>query len=597
MCLTLCLGSSSCGNDASDGDGAGSSGTSGEGDGDGGGDGDGDGDGGDGDGGDGDGDGDGDGGEGDGDGGDGDGGEGDGGDGDGGDDDDDDGDDDDDDDDGDDDDGDDDDGDDDDGDDDDDDEPDDGTSMSWTPIGPDGWSIYEPHADTQRIYVSESGGDDANDGLSEAKPVQTVARALALAKARSSNGTVARPDWILFKAGDTWQEGFQFRSDTIRGGLDVEYPFILTSYGEGDRPRFVWTDSGPLWAYGWWGGGYPTGSEAAAYWSILGLDFYTPNKDPGSGSFEEGRVYEPGNPPVVAFQGEGHHIIFEDCSFRYTAVAVQAQSGHHVAFRRNLLLDNYGYHDHPSTNNVYHHGQGIYMNLVDEVLFEGNLFDHNGWLDETTHPTTAPTIYNHNAYLDAETTHVTIHGNITARASADGFKTRGGGNMVDNLCLSNGISININENGSPGVDQTALYNVVLGSLDLPLHGPAANSGHLARDWGINFGSITESALSAKGNIVAHSESGTRPLSSNCEGISACAEGHVVYQWGSYPDSSGVFPNPERSVETYMETLGETPTLEAFLAEARQQSRANWRRKYTAKAVNDYIREGFGVVVE
>jgi hypothetical protein len=41
----------------------------------------------------------------------------------------------------------------------------------------------------------------------------------------------------------------------------------------------------------------------------------------------------------------------------------------------------------------------------------------------------------------------------------------------------------------------------------------------------------------------------------------------------------------------------SPTFEAFLAAAREQSRSNWRPELTAAAVNDYIREGFGVVAD
>ena len=143
-------------------------------------------------------------------------------------------------------------------------------------------------------------------------------------------------------------------------------------------------------------------------------------------------------------------------------------------------------------------------------------------------------------------------------------------------------------------DQTARYNVVLGSLGLGLHGPPENSGHSPRDWGVNFGDITETKLEAVGNIVAHSPNGRRAVSQNCLDIPACADGHIVYAWGNDPDSPGPFPDPDRDIAAYMTSIGETATLEAFLAEARQQSKANWRPAYTAGAVNAWVREGFGV---
>ena len=59
-----------------------------------------------------------------------------------------------------------------------------------------------------------------------------------------------------------------------------------------------------------------------------------------------------------------------------------------------------------------------------------------------------------------------------------------------------------------------------------------------------------------------------------------------------------FPDPERTIESYAQARGLNPTgyqdgLEKFLIEARKQSRFNWREEYSAYAVINYIREGFG----
>ena len=51
-------------------------------------------------------------------------------------------------------------------------------------------------------------------------------------------------------------------------------------------------------------------------------------------------------------------------------------------------------------------------------------------------------------------------------------------------------------------------------------------------------------------------------------------------------------DPNRTIETYMATLGHPPSLEAFIQEAKKQSRFNWRPAFTAAAVNRYIRAGF-----
>ena len=465
-------------------------------------------------------------------------------------------------------------------------------SLSWTPVGDDGWSHYEPHADTQKIYVSQEG-EDSRDGLSEGTAVKTIARALQIAQARAENGTVARPDWILFRAGDVWSENFRFRSNTVKGGLSEEYPFILTSYGDGPRPKFVWPESGPLWSYGWYGSGYQTGEDAAAYWSIIGLDFYTATKDPDSPDFDVDRSYPGSNPSGVFVQQGAHHILFEDCKFQYTPLVVQRNWPHHIVVRRSLLLDNYGYHDHAQTNSVYHHAQGFYASEVDSLLLEENLFDHNGWLS-AEYDTTAPTIYNHNIYLNSNTTRVVVHGNITARASADGVKARGGGAVLNNLAIGDGIPINMNGYGHDGMETTVQYNVVMKSLNQPLHGAASHSGHLERDWGISYGAIDPALMDVVGNIIAHSPEGRRSVASACRAISACVDGHLVYGWGDDADTVSGVPDPERDLESYLSSIGETPTFDAFLAEARKQSKRNWRPEFTAGAVNNYIREGFGV---
>lgn len=72
------------------------------------------------------------------------------------------------------------------------------------------------------------------------------------------------------------------------------------------------------------------------------------------------------------------------------------------------------------------------------------------------------------------------------------------------------------------------------------------------------------------------------------------------EWATATGEAGLterqmsFVDPERSIETYMGTLGGTPSYQAFIDEAVQQSRLTWRPEFTAEAVNAYIRDGFQV---
>jgi len=53
-----------------------------------------------------------------------------------------------------------------------------------------------------------------------------------------------------------------------------------------------------------------------------------------------------------------------------------------------------------------------------------------------------------------------------------------------------------------------------------------------------------------------------------------------------------YPDPDRSIESYAASLGFAATLDAFIAEAKQQSKQSWRPELTAAAVNAYVRAGF-----
>lgn len=54
-----------------------------------------------------------------------------------------------------------------------------------------------------------------------------------------------------------------------------------------------------------------------------------------------------------------------------------------------------------------------------------------------------------------------------------------------------------------------------------------------------------------------------------------------------------YPDPSRTIDSYMTSIGDTGGADEFLAAATAQSRANWNPAYTAPVVNNYIRAGFG----
>lgn len=87
-----------------------------------------------------------------------------------------------------------------------------------------------------------------------------------------------------------------------------------------------------------------------------------------------------------------------------------------------------------------------------------------------------------------------------------------------------------------------------------------------------------------------SGSGQRELSFE-EWVAASGEKGARFEKISYPDV-------ERSIENYLRSLGHKGTDEAlyarFFAEARTMRRGAWRPEFTARRINAYFREGFGM---
>ena len=53
-----------------------------------------------------------------------------------------------------------------------------------------------------------------------------------------------------------------------------------------------------------------------------------------------------------------------------------------------------------------------------------------------------------------------------------------------------------------------------------------------------------------------------------------------------------FVDPNRTIETYMTTLGQTATLAEFIEKCKQQGNGAWDRDYTARYINAYCRAGY-----
>jgi len=507
------------------------------------------------------------------------------------------------------------------------------------------WTDFSASGDARVVYVSSSGGDDANDGLSPVTPKRTIAAGKALMR----DGF---PDWLLLERGDSFDEPI---GQWIASGRSTSEPMLIGGYGNAaERPVVRTGAAGGIATFA--GGASPSRIDHVALVGIhLLADGYTGTELPIG----------------VSWLLPSDDFLIEDCLIEgfQTNVLVQGYYGSHSHFhlRRSVIVDAFSTGNEASSH-------GLYLSNVNGALIEGNVFDHNGWDDSV--PNAVPTIYRHNIYVQGGPggcSDVVVRGNILSRAASHGLQLRPGGIVFENLFLQNSIALLLGGGNEPtpgGVDVIAVRNVVLDGKDIDL-------AH-ARGWGIETCNIASGVVSD--NIIAQGGAGALPipldLHGNADGIgifNTTVAKNIVWNWGgsvllqgdatqlggidfrandvsnsitaqpllrqslassvsalvseSNRFHSGVappgswfavwnslyslgewqsmvgdvgsaawtplYPDPERTIATYNESLGAEPTLVAFMRAARAQSRTQWHDEYTAHRAISYFRQGFG----
>jgi len=514
-----------------------------------------------------------------------------------------------------------------------------------------GWTEFTESADTKKVYVSSTDGDDANDGSTPEKAVQTLGKGKSLLRD-------GMPDWMLLKRGDVWNEPLGAWS---KSGRSATERMLVTSYGDAvARPLIKTGTQTALSAL----------SGSLEHIAFVGMHFYAHTRDPDSPDFQGAEGNE-----GIRWLTTTTDLLFEDVMVQYYAGTNLTIQGDITDFklRRSIVVDSY---NRASVS----HSNGIYLENVKGILIEENFFDHNGWNGSTAlaGQGTGRTIFNHNMYVQVSCTDLTIRGNLTTRAASHGFQARPGGIVEDNLVIDNpiGFSFGQVQGGSDpkpgGVTGHIAGNVVRDAGDITVD--------LPRGYGIQLGNIQ--SLVVEDNILAHDKSeqpygyaielnrksspqvpdekiqnltirnniiydwrgnlgfftsaltnvkvenndwqeplrptklvnyfnmgfssGTSYAGNHWFSIQAAAQWYRIddasqsyEQWLTTSGEQGstktavTYPDPERRLSTYHASIGKEASFDVFVAEARKQSRKNFRPEYMAKAPLAYIRQGFG----
>ena len=458
-----------------------------------------------------------------------------------------------------------------------------------------GWTVFTQSSDTRVIYVSSSAGNDGNGGLSEASPVQTLAKGASLLRQ-------GFPDWLLLKKGDTWSGdveasqlfgGYQ-GSEGIPADARRLSRCCISSYGTGARPLIqAWTsnatDGGSILASS------PSDpNRAIDYLAIVGIEFYASKSDPNAPTYD-GSV----GPKLrgISVTNAYNWVLVEDCKTRFLGHSF-SWSGN-LLMRRSVVTDNFG--------------MGVYTEGNVSVLLEENLFDHNGWFNNVVAPRQ---IFTHNVYgahTDGLDETIIYRGNISANGSDVGLRSRQGGLMDNNLSIQDAWAFDYgNANSRPSnVGTNAIQNNVVLFTDDNTTGKTGISvtGILQSSVISNnlFRRTRASALPVsdviylrasshdvvyQGNVILDTQaSGGRTITD--EGTNNSDGGGNIFYTDADIGSHG-FPDPARTIDTYATSVGLAPSVDAFLSAVRLQSKDNWNPLLTAAAANQYIRDGFNM---
>lgn len=507
------------------------------------------------------------------------------------------------------------------------------------PLDPDGWSVITPSPDSRIVYVSSSMGSDSNDGLSPSTPKRSMTAGYDLLRD-------GYPDWMVLKRGDTWPSVQYASPSWHKNGRSHAEPTVMASYGTGPRPLILTNI---------WDGMDLTGSpQPLSHLVIMDIhmiaDGYDGTNDnpPAAISIVDGvsdlliencqfekyfqgvvmqQASSYGRPSGISmrrdvivdcFRIDSRHaqgmfatdtdgLLIEECIMDHNGWREDISGANPDIFRHNMYLTG-------TNHNVVVRGcitaraseYGI-MSRSGGLIQDNLCLDNpcaitvgddqpgeQGWAGDAT--------VQGNVVMGSRTLGwgivandsqaLTMTGNIVAHQGPSGLQS------VRAILLSqNHTSIEVANNtiydwqtpGSPygamGLMNNATCPGVSRIHDNDIQQP--NGGFVISDQNQGIGTVFTQYFS------------NRYFTSNVS-PNQFYLGVTFPTWVAWTHESGAswsalaYPAPNRTIATYMQSLGYTPTVDAFMAQARLQERGHWVTQFTAAAVNSYVRDGFTI---
>lgn len=178
-----------------------------------------------------------------------------------------------------------------------------------------GFTAIRLSADSKRIYVSSSVGDDDNSCLSEASPCRSIKAGLEKMRA-------GYPDHIYLKRGDVW------RNESLLGlssGRSAEEPAVVAYYGVNGARPIIESSGAALHVF----------QNKLANVNVIGLEFSSRKADVSNAESGSGRA-------DIVLWGASQNILFEDNKFSQITVVIKAWKNvkpGNILVRRNIWVD------------------------------------------------------------------------------------------------------------------------------------------------------------------------------------------------------------------------------------------------------------------
>jgi hypothetical protein len=456
-----------------------------------------------------------------------------------------------------------------------------GYSQSYTS---DGFTVVKPSADSKLIYVSSSTGNVKITCLTEAAPCKTVTAGVK----KMRNGY---PDHLYLKRGDTWR-GERFIN--LVSGRSAKEPAVITYYGKsGARPKLENT-SNSLHIH----------KGATKNLSIIGLEFYAYKLDP------DHREFNGKDHANLVMLGGNTNILYEDNKFNFVELVVQkwdSGSPTNITLRRNIWT---GVYYNESSYNQTDRPSNLYAESVNGLTIEENVFDYGGWNPRVAGA--GGNMYNHNLYIQTTTVgnKLVVRNNIITRASSHGVHGRPGGLFENNFFARNAVSLQMGYNGTPlasGTKAQAINNVITeGNSMVKGHDSCATIKICSQAlWGLIINEPGKGEFLLRNNIV-HSLSPVdtqwskrysklqRTSISSLSGSQFKYENNIAWKWASDTEGTNTkYPAAGRTLADYNKSLTGKKDFDAFMNTVKSRQVGTWDTRYTAAAINNYIRAGFG----